>query len=159
MLTDDELKAIGRIAIRHALIGQVVEWSLWRLIDRDDDNIGVNLTKGWRLAVLADKLQALVPLRIEPGDFRNTMMEWIQKAKWANTQRNSIVHAALTRFPNDERLTHIRIVPGEEEAMLQFQSFNAEALHYLADALDKIAEEGAGIIGVLEDGDVLDKSS
>lgn len=152
MLTDDELQAVGRIAIRHALVGQIVEWSLWKLIDRDNDNIGANLSKGWRFAVLADKLEMLVPLRIEPGAFRDALSEWIKQAKWANAQRNSIVHAALTRFPNDERLMHIRIIPGEEEAVVQFASFDAKALNYLANALDKIAEEGVELIGVLENG-------
>jgi hypothetical protein len=44
--------------------------------------------------------------------------------------------------PEEDRLTRFRVIPGEEEAMLQVESFNAAALEYLANAMVPIAEEG-----------------
>lgn len=153
MLTDDELKAVGRIAIRHALVGQLVELTLWRLIDSTDENIGANLTKRWPFSRFVEKLESLVPLRIQEGDFRDMLVAWVAKAKWANRERNSIVHSALTRLrPDDDRLTHFRFVPGEEEAVVVMESFNAASLNYLADSFDKIAEEGIELFGELEKG-------
>ena len=153
VLTDDELREVGRIAIRHALVNQLVQLTLWKLIDQNDDNIGANLTKRWSFSVLSEKLESLVPLRIQEGDFRDALSQWIVKAKWANRERNSIVHAALTRLhPDDERLTHFLFLPGEEETEVVVESFKSGALNYLADAFDQIAEEGIELFGRLEEG-------
>jgi hypothetical protein len=43
-LKDDELKAVGRIVLRDARLGEVLEALLWALIDADD-NVGATLTK------------------------------------------------------------------------------------------------------------------
>ncbi len=151
VLTDDELKAVGRIAIRHTLVSRIVEYMLWALIDSRDDNIGANLTKRWPLSQIAEKLEALVPLRLQPGSYREAVVAWIAKAKWANRERNSIVHSALTRLhPDDDRLMHFQIVPGEGEAMVVVESFNAASLDYLAETLENIAEEGGELFDKLE---------
>jgi hypothetical protein len=152
-LSDEELKAIGRIALRDALVSQIVEWALWKLIDSEDDNIGATLTKRWSFARVVEKLEALAPLRLEAGPFQDQLRDWTRRAIRVHQDRNSIVHSALTRLqPDDQRLTHIRIIPGEEEALVEFRSFDAASLNYIADALDKIAEEGAELFGRLEEG-------
>jgi hypothetical protein len=153
-LSVEELAAVGHIALRHALIDQLVTWSLWSLIDRTDDNIGANITERWSFAAKAAKFAKLIPLRIAEGDYRDLLAAWLAKTTRANSDRNTILHAALLRFPDEpDRLSHMRIVPGETEAIIEINSFDAAALVRFARSLDRIAEEGAELFAALEKGE------
>jgi hypothetical protein len=140
-LNDDELKAIGRIVLSDARLGEVLEGLLWALIDADD-NVGATLTKGWNFARILEALRALVRTRIE-DDLQFEMLDWIRKAESAHKQRNSIVHSALVRLnPEEEQLMHFRIIPGEDETELKIVSIKPATLDSLANALDEIGREG-----------------
>jgi hypothetical protein len=142
-LRPEELAAIGRIAIRDAGLNQLVEYIVWDLIDPEDDNIGATITKNMNYGRLIGLLRDLVSIRVRDLDRRQRLLDWTKKAQWAHKERNSIVHSALVRLnPDEERLTRFRFIPGEEETMLEVESFNAASLDYLANAMDPIVEEG-----------------
>ena len=144
-LNDDELKAIGRIVLGDARLGEVLEALLWGVID-EDDNVGATLTKGWNFARILEALRALVRTRIQ-DDLQDEMFDWIRKAESAHRQRNSIVHSALVRLnPDQEQLIHLRIIPGEDETQLEIVSIKPAALDSLANALDEIGLEGLGFL-------------
>jgi hypothetical protein len=138
---DADLKEIGRIAIADTIIAQILEGMLWDLMD-SDDNVGATITKGWNFARVLDQTRSLIRIRVKNEDVRKRALEWLRKAKWAHTQRNDIIHSALMRqHPDDERLSRVKMVPGEDEAMV-IESFKPAALTYLADAYGPIQEEG-----------------
>jgi hypothetical protein len=140
-LTDAELKEIGRIAIADVIVEEILEGMLWELLD-SDDNVGATITKGWNFARVLDQTRNLIRIRVKNEDVRTNALEWLKKAKWAHTQRNDILYSALIRqHPDDERLSRVKMVPGEEEAMVIIESFKPAALTYLADAYGPIQEE------------------
>lgn len=140
-LNDDELKAIGRVVLGDARLGELLELLLWALIDADD-NVGATLTKGWNFARILEALRALVRTRTQ-DDLQDEMLGWIRKAEAAHKERNSIVHSALVRLnPNEEQLLHLRIMPGEDETQLEIVSIKPAALDSLGNALDEIGREG-----------------
>jgi hypothetical protein len=144
-LHDDELKAIGRIVLSDTRMGEVLEGLLWALIDLDD-NVGATLTKGWNFARIVEALRALVRTQIQ-DELQDEILDWIRRAESAHKQRNSIVHSALVRLnPDEEHLTRLRIIPGEDETQVEIVSIKPAALDSLANALDEIGREGLSFI-------------
>src|SRR5262245_29227890 len=110
-LNDDELKAIGRIVLADARLGELLEGLLWALID-PDDNVGATLTKGWNFARVVEALRALVRTRTQ-DELQSEVLDWLRAAETLHKSRNTIVHSALVRLtPDDEQLVTLRILPG-----------------------------------------------
>jgi hypothetical protein len=144
-LNDDELKAIGRIVLGDARLGEVLEGLLWALID-EDDNVGATLTKGWNFGRVLEALRALVRTRVK-DDLQDDMFDWIRRADSAHKARNSVVRSALVRLsPDDEQLLRLRIIPSEDEAQVEITRFEPAALGPRGKALDEVGREGLGFL-------------
>lgn len=92
MLSDDHLRALGRLAHNAADLENIIEVTLHELID-EDPAVGAALTANTGVSQMLDRVESLAELRETTIRVRENLVECVSAARRVLGERNHLLHS------------------------------------------------------------------
>lgn len=140
LLTQDQLAAIGCVAIESTYAEAIIEEIIWALCKLDESH-GKHLTNGVQLSNRLDLLATIAKLHT-PKEHQPRISKIISDFKIATNDRNTIIHGLWVRVLPDGTLAQLGQYPDVKlAAKAEKRRLNLEPLVFSADSVMKVAQK------------------
>jgi hypothetical protein len=141
-LTDEQLKAIGRIAVAFASIEELVPF-LQVLLTGADPRTAWKVRPGYQESITRELEELRASCRkLTPDPLVSAVDSWVDRAFIARDRRVEVMHSPWTSrnpWAESDELTKIRY---GRNGRLRYKTFTTETLNRIADHLEGLHEEG-----------------
>jgi hypothetical protein len=150
-LTDDELRAIGRISVNFNALENVISAVVWTFVG-PDPMLGVLLTAGESFDRLLSKFKQLAHYRLSEPQHLDLISGWLPKVRSVQQQRNRILHSAWLE-PKDRStgIVAYKITVRGIDMDHNLHPYSARELDEIADHIDAVRQEFTTIIETIFD--------
>jgi len=139
-LSDDHLRAIGRIVVAFNYLEERAEFTLQVLMGDTPVDVWQALTVGEPFDRLIFRIGMLTRLRLPYPDLLKELEAWMREAKKVQDDRNRIVHTGWVRFEDAEDDVAVSLKMTSKNPFGDLRNYSPRDIHAIADRIGEVAD-------------------